>query len=292
MIDFRVDTFLTVCNCMNYTKAAVALNITQPAVSQHIHYLEKEYKARFFTYQGKKLQLTEAGKQFLLAARTMKHDATALKEKLAQTNVCENKIAIGTTKTAGQFLLSKPLAKYLQKNPDTLITFIMENTEELFKKLNEGVIDCALIEGSFEKKEYEHLLYSQERFIAVCKKDYNFVKAPQKIDDLLNERLLIREEGSGSRQIFERFLKGKNFSSKDFDKLCEINNVNTIKTLVAEGIGITFIYEFAVREELQQKKLSSLQLEDFNITHEIVFVWRRNSIFAERYKALFEQLRA
>ena len=290
MIDFRIDTFLMVCKYMNYTKAAVELNITQPAVSQHINFLEKEYQIELFSYQGKKIELTDAGRQFLIAARAMKHDDTVLKQKLSQTGKHQEKIAIGATKTAGQFLLATPLAKYLQKHPAMLITFVMGNTEELFNKLNEGLIDCALIEGSFDKKEYDYLLYSQERFIAVCKKDYRFAKAPNKIDDLLDERLLVREPGSGSREIFERFLKGKNLSLKDFNKVCEVNNINTIKALVAEGIGITFIYEFAVHDGLQQKKLRSLKLDDFAIVHDIAFIWRRNSVFSEDYIELFRQL--
>lgn len=61
VLDFRVDTFLMVTKYMNYTKAAEALNITQPAVSQHIRWLEDAYGVKLFQYQGKKLRLTKAG---------------------------------------------------------------------------------------------------------------------------------------------------------------------------------------------------------------------------------------
>lgn len=290
MLDFRIDTFLATCKYMNYTRAAQELNITQPAVSQHIRHLEKEYKIELFSYQAKKLQLTDAGQQFLKVARTMKNDDEVLKDSLTKLSSGQEKITIGATKTAGQFLLAKPLSKYLLKNPATTISFVMENTEELFKKLNDGLIDCALIEESFEKREYDYLIYSKERYIAVCKTDYPFAQKPRKIDDLLDERLLIREEGSGSREILERFLKGKNLSIKDFSKACEVNNINAIKSLVSAGIGVTFIYEFAVRKALKQKKMLCLELEDFEIAHDIIFVWRRDSVFAEYYKMLFAQL--
>ena len=61
MLDFRVETFLTVCRTMNYTRAAEELNVTQPAVSQHIAYLEKAYGASLFDYRNKKLALTAGG---------------------------------------------------------------------------------------------------------------------------------------------------------------------------------------------------------------------------------------
>ena len=53
MLDFRVDTFLAVCRCMSFTRAAAALHITQPAVSQHIRALEAQYGVRFFSFEGK-----------------------------------------------------------------------------------------------------------------------------------------------------------------------------------------------------------------------------------------------
>ena len=62
MLDFRIDTFLCVCKYLNFTKAANELNITQPAVSQHIHYLENEYGVKLFSQEGKKLLITDSGK--------------------------------------------------------------------------------------------------------------------------------------------------------------------------------------------------------------------------------------
>ena len=84
MLDFRIDTFLTVCEYMNFTKAAEILCITQPAVSQHIKYLEKTYDTKFFEYEGKKINLTKSGKIFYQTATTMKHDEEYLKEKIIQ----------------------------------------------------------------------------------------------------------------------------------------------------------------------------------------------------------------
>lgn len=84
MLDFRVETFLTVCETMNFTRAAQLLHITQPAVSQHIHALETQYSTRLFLYEGKQLRLTEAGQLFLQTAATMRHDVRRLQEALHQ----------------------------------------------------------------------------------------------------------------------------------------------------------------------------------------------------------------
>ena len=83
MLDFRVHTFLAVCRHMNYTKAAEELHITQPAVSQHIRYLETLYGVRLFVSEGKKVHLSPAGERLLQAATTLKNDEAYLKELLS-----------------------------------------------------------------------------------------------------------------------------------------------------------------------------------------------------------------
>lgn len=87
MLDFRIETFLEVCRTMNFTKAAKRLHITQPAVSQHIRALERQYKTKLFAYAGKQLCLTEVGRMVLQTATTMHHDARRLQDAVAQLGV-------------------------------------------------------------------------------------------------------------------------------------------------------------------------------------------------------------
>ena len=82
MLDFRTETFLMVCETMNFTEAARRLHITQPAVSQHIHFLEKEYDARLFSYHNKQLYMTDAGEILKKRLMTMKNDQLVLKQEI------------------------------------------------------------------------------------------------------------------------------------------------------------------------------------------------------------------
>ncbi|WP_330576161.1 LysR substrate-binding domain-containing protein [Eisenbergiella tayi] len=110
-------------------------------------------------------------------------------------------------------------------------------------------------------------------------------------EDLLGEALLIREKGSGTREVLERILEGKNLSVRDFRKLHEINNIHVMKYLVQEGHGISFLYEAAVRQELDQGSIREIPLKDFNVEHDFYFVWRKGSIFGGEYKEIFKQLK-
>ena len=290
MIDFRIDTFLAVCQYMNYTKAAEALRITPPAVTQHIHYLEEHFGVKLFQFQGRRPVLTEAGQLLRDAATTLKHDEIYLREKLLDTTKRGKLLALGATKTVGAYLLPQALAGFLSRNPEADVHITMDNTKILLDELDQGKIDCALVEGSFEKDQYDFLIYSVESFVAVSKSDYPFKGKVNTVEDLLDERLIVREAGSGTRNILESYLKRHNLVVADFAHVTEMNNVTAIKELVKQGAGITFLYGFAVQEELKQGTLKTIPLAHFSISHNITFLWRRGSIFRAYYEQLFEAL--
>ena len=99
MLDFRVYTFLAVCEYMNYTRAAEALHITQPAVSQHIRYLENMYQVKLFLAEGKKIHLSPAGERLLHAATTLKNDEVFLRKQMFEGAGKGLSLRFGTTRT-------------------------------------------------------------------------------------------------------------------------------------------------------------------------------------------------
>lgn len=292
MMDFRIDTFLEVCRHMNFTKAAEILNITQPAVSQHIRYLEDSYNAKLFVYEGKKMYLTNAGDILYRAAITMKHDDLYLKNIINDSNKRKNRLIFGATLTIGEFVMAKHIKSYLKLYPDTEVRMIEGNTSELLRKLSMGEIDFALVEGNYAKEEYDYLVYSQERYIPVCGKNYSFQREPEKLKDLLSERIIIRERGSGTREILERNLEYRNLEIQDFRYTVEIGGLNAIKSLVEFGCGITFLYEAVVKKELEKGILREIKLEDFQVSHDFTFIWNKGSVFSENYREVCEILKS
>ena len=288
MLDFRMETFLTVCRYMNFTRASEKLNITQPAVSQHIRFLEKHYNTKLFRYEGKKLRLTGAGEILRNASLTMMHDEQSMQNEM-QKSEKEAEIRFGATRTIGDAVMGQVLAEYLARYPHARLHMEVENTQDLLGRLDQGQIDFALVEGFFKKSEYDFQKYSDEEYIAVCSPDYRFGKNPDCIENLFQERLLLREQGSGTREVLERYLDAKNLTVQDFARVTEAGSLQTIKELTKAGCGITFLYEAAVRRELEEGSLRQIPLQDFPLTHEFTFIWRRGSIYADWYRELFRR---
>ena len=290
MLDFRIETFLTVRQTMNYTEAARQLHITQPAVSQHIRALEQQYGADFFHYQGKRLSLTEAGQLFYRTALAMRHDAAHLKDQI-QSLSSSPVLNFGATLTIGEYIMPEPLLHLIQTRPDIRLRMMVENTDELLKLLNQGEIDFAIIEGYYSRFTYDGLVFKTERFLPVCAASYPQADRLTRFSDLFSERLLVREPGSGTREVLERALLEHNIALQDFPKLTELGNLNAIKALAAAGAGVAFFYESVVEKEIRSGILKVIPLRSFHVTHDFTFLWQKDSVFAGYYRQIFDMLR-
>lgn len=289
MLDFRTDTFLEACKYLNFTKTAKSLHITQPAVTQHIHFLEEYYGTKLFAYEGKKLRLTAEGGMLQQMLAAQKHDSAYLKEKLKLTGEDKKSLRFGVTLTIGEFVIAKPLSLLLKGHPELSVHVESANTQELLKKIKNGEIEFAVMEGNFPREEYDSVIYSRENFIAVCAGDYRLQKGEKRMEDLLQERLIVREEGSGTREVLVKDLERRNLSLHDFAGVVEIGNMSAIKALVSFGCGISFLYETAVKEELAAGSLRRLEPEDFSAVHDFSFVWQKGSFFDRDYVHIFEE---
>ncbi len=293
MLDHRTETFLKVCETMNFTAAANTLHMTQPAVSQHIRALEKSYGCRLFVYEQKQLRLTEEGKILLNAAKTMRNDDRALREKISSASVeAPHEYRIGATMTVGEHAIIKPISGFLTKNPDCLIELTVANTDELLEKLRRGLIHFAVIEGYFPAAEFEHEVFSTEKYIPVCAASHQFETEPESLKELTNQRLIMREKGSGTRDIMEKNLQAHGLRTESFSRRMEVSSLTAILGLVREDCGITFLYETAAGQEIRAGRLREIHLRDFVVEHDFTFIWNRGSIYSDEYRRICRLLRA
>ena len=290
MLDFRTETFLTVCQTMNFTAAARQLNITQPAVSQHIHFLEEQYHTSLFIYQNKQLFLTRSGEILRRHLLTMKNDEKAVMEELKNNITGIETLSIGVTMTIGEYAIVDKLAGFLIQHPEINIHLHYGNTLQLLKLLNSGQISMAIVEGNYPKEYYSHKKYSTEDYIAVCAASHHFMTDhPYTMNDLVHERLLVREEGSGTRNILEQSLMTHGLHISDFIHYIEIENMHTIIGLLKRDCGISFLYKIAVEKELRSGILKEIPLDDFKMQHDFDIIWEKHSVYSDKYLSICEE---
>lgn len=290
MLDYRTETFLTVCQTMNFTAAAKQLNITQPAVSQHIHFLEEQYNTSLFRYRNKQLFLTHEGEILRKHLLTMKNDEKAVMEELKCNLSGIETLSIGVTMTIGEYAIVDKLANFLIQHPEINIHLHYGNTLQLLKLLDSGQISMAIVEGNYPKENYSYKKYSTEDYIAVCAASHHFMTDhPHTINDLVCERLLVREEGSGTRNILEQSLIAHGIHISDFIHYTEVENMHTIIGLLKKDCGISFLYKIAVENELKAGTLKEIYLDDFKMQHDFDIIWEKHSIYSDKYLSICEE---
>lgn len=222
----------------------------------------------------------------------MAHDDLLLHERIGEVaHGATVKLRIGMTLTAGEYVVARPLARCLAARPDIQVTVRSGGTQRLLELLDAGTIDCAFVEGLFDKARYASRPFSAERLVPICAAEHRFPRTPRTLEDLLGERLILREEGSGSRNVLVHALAQRNLSPASFADHFVVESLDIIKIFVQADLGISFVYEAAVQREVQEGTLRVIPLSDAGIFHDISFIYLRDSIYEQDMEDLFEALK-
>ncbi len=288
MLDYRTHTFLAVYRAGSFTRAAEQLHVTQPAVSQHIRQLEAHYGCALFSKTGRGVEPTPAGRLLYRALGTAENDEVRLREELAALQGEKDvrpPLRLGCTRTIADYVAPHLLSEHLRRHPNGRIYLRTGNTTELVGLIEDAEIDLALVEGSYDRGLFEGEALSREPFVAIAAAG----ERPASVTDLLSRRLVLREPGSGTREILERHLAARELSVGDFAGTIELASIPTIKACVAAGAGVSFLYRVAAERELASGELVDVTPEDFAIDHDFVLIWQRGSRYANGYRALLRE---
>ena len=281
MLDYRIDTFLTLCECMNYRKTAEILHISQPAVTQQIHYLENQYGQKLFVYENRRLVKTEAAAILEQYARAAKLQQQDLLQKLESSPI--HTLRIGATKTIGDYYLKEDIRRYLQ-SPDNALTLIVDNTEHLLRLLEENELDFSVVEGFFDKTRFDSILLRREPFVGICRKDHPFAGREVTMEELLQQTIIHREAGSGTRAILEQELRGYNESLQRFQRHICISSFNIILDLVKQGFGVSFVYNILADSD---PGLAKFSIRGESVVREFNVVYLKYADMGEKIRLFF-----
>lgn len=280
MLDYRIQTFLTLYAQMNYRRTAELLSMTQPGVTQHIQYLERQYGVRLFRYDGRRLERTQAADALKRYADAVLAQERSLKEAFHQGERLH--LDVGATKTIGEYVLPPVLRRFLS-DPRCSINFVIDNTENLLSLLEASRLDFAVVEGMFDKTRYSSQLYRRERYTGICAACHPFAGKTVPLETLFGETLILREPGSGTRRLLEQAIRDHGFSLSCFARCVSVSSFSVITDLVAQGEGVTFGY---LPVALHSATLATFEVEHMHIDGEFNFVYCSEEAAADKI-ALF-----
>ncbi len=277
MISSKVITLLKVWELKSYTRAAEALNLTQPAVSQHIKQLEEELGIKIFNRLDKELKLTTEGEIVMKYARRM----ITLYQNLSQAIKDEKRqlkhLTIGVTHSLENNIISSVFAKYCNENDNIRITIITDTVKNLYNMLKIYEIDLAIIEGKILDDNFKSILLDTDYLVlAVANNNPLAKKNIATIDDLKKERLILRLPNSGTRTLFEANLASNNELLDAFNIVLEVDNIATIKELVQKNFGVSILSRSACAQDVKEKRLTTIPVKNLSMIREINIVYHRD----------------
>ncbi|GEO79422.1 transcriptional regulator [Companilactobacillus mindensis DSM 14500] len=279
MLDKRYKTLIVLSKTQSFTKTAEQLFITQPAVSQQINSLEDELQLQLVIREHGKITLTSAGINLAKFAKQTELESQKVIESL-QTSA--EHLKMGCTLSLSSTILPKFIQQLSTRT--NVVTTKINNTQHILQNIRDGKVDFGLIEGNFNKDEFDSFLVQKENFIGVS---HDIIDTTS-IDRLFEQTLLIRETGSGSRNIFENWLATQNYRTSDFQNVIEIASPSAIIEFLKQNSGISFMYESLVIDELKLGQLKKLDLPGFHVEHPINLVFLKNSYFKDTYREIVD----
>lgn len=288
-MDTKLLTFIEVCRTRNFTSAAKNLNLTQPAVSQHIKLLEAEYDTKLFIRTDNELLLSDEGNIMLKYAKRIQSLYSDLERKIIDCKRYTRSLIVGITHTAESNLTPEILANFSLENSGTHIKIISDTIRKLYDKLNNYQIDLAIIEGKITNKKYSSIVLGSDTLCLVVSPINQLAKKKLvTINDLKKENLIIRDTESGTTALFINELNKLDLSLNDFNVSMEIDNVSSIKDLVMKNLGVSILPRSACLKEIREKSLISLPIENLNMVRETNLVYIKDNIEKETLEKLVD----
>lgn len=254
----KLEIFVRVAETGHVTRTSEALMISQSAVSMALADLEKDAGGCLFQRKGRRLLLNERGRNLLPEAREILQKANNF-ERLLHDSASEpvGEIRIGASTTIGNYLLPSLMAEFTRLYPRAKALLQVGNTQQIETALERGELEIGLIEGPAHAPTLEILPWRDDELIVIVGRGHPWAQR-KSIDSCLLERAdwIIREKGSGTREVFEEALK--DYVNPLVPHL-ELGHTEAIKKAVEAGLGVGCLSRLAVQREIDHGWLVELE---------------------------------
>ncbi|WP_170138669.1 LysR family transcriptional regulator [Edaphovirga cremea] len=275
----RLRTFLVLTECLNFSEAAEILYCSQPTVSIQIRTLEEEIGCTLFDRVGKKLYVNQQGNEFKIYATQMLNIWAAAKENALRSRSGEyGLLSFGASNFVGIYLLPILLSTFKKKHTKIKINMQIRSSATLLGLLEKNEVDFLILSDQVKINEtiYQKKDFYRDRLILVAPSEHPLAQVTLlDLSQLEGCVLLWKPENSSTRIFLEQLLKNNNVSIKNH---IEISSLEAIKQSVINSLGIAFISESAVKQELNHGLLTEVFTPQLNIKRGVVYVTRRDKI--------------
>lgn len=278
--------FEAVVKHLSFTRAAAALHLTQPAISIQVRQLEEQLGLPLFEQIGKKIHLTEAGRELHRHSQLITQEVEAIGESIAELQgVKKGTLAIAVATTANHFT-TKLMARFAQEHPGIRLHLEVTNRKRLLQQLAENEKEIVIMGKPPEGQEIYGEPFLDNPLVVIASPQHPLADhAAISLQELAGERFVLRESDSGTRNAMENFFRQYAFK---LDAPLEMTSNESLKQAVAAGLGLGVVSIHTLELELVTKRLKVLPVEGFPLQRRFYIARRENKQLSPVARAFWE----
>ena len=260
----QLQIFREVAQCGRVTGAAETLHISQPAASMALSELEKHLGSLFDRHQGAGLSLNDSGRALLPKACELIDRAQEVERQFTMGSSYEQGVLfIHASSTVGNNILPRILSKFQHEYPGIRTELIIENTRVIEHKILDFETDLAVVEGTCLHPDIEATTWQEDELVIICNPDHSLAKRKDvPLSDLSDEAWILRESGSGTRELFDEVIASRlGVPSVSMS----LNRAEAVKQAVSDGLGIGCMSRIAADTAIKRGILTTIDVSELNM---------------------------
>ena len=256
----QLRVFVEVAERLHVTRAASVLNMTQSAASASLQALEARLGTVLFDRVGRRIELTEAGRILLPEAKAVLAKVSGAEQALAELDVLlRGRLCLWASQTIAGYWLPPFLYRFHSAHPGVAVELHIGNSLEVSRAVLDGSADLGFVEGDVDEPVLAQIPVGVDQLVLVVAQSHEFASLKTvEPDHLLAARWVLREKGSGTRQVFEDALRSRDIDPSALDVVMELPSNEAVRSVVEAGAGATAISKLVVMDKLSAGTLAEL----------------------------------
>jgi DNA-binding transcriptional LysR family regulator len=289
----RLEIFLKVAELGSFSRAADALFLTQPTVSEHVRALEDELGVQLLDRLGRGTTPTKAGTLLLGYARRLLALSREARQAIEQfQGRVSGELVLGGSNIPGEYVLPALIGAFRLKYPEVSLSLRIGASRDVQEWVEQGHVEIGVVGAVPSSRALESRPLMADDLVLTVPPDHPWVsRKTVSVEDVKSEPLILRERGSGSRETLESGLKELGTGLEAFHVVGEIASTQAVKQAIRAGLGVSFVSRLAVDDECRARLLACVKVRDLNVTrafHVVTHRDRSRSPLAQAFLAFVE----
>jgi len=291
---YQLESFVHIIELKSFSKAAKKMFVTQPTISNNIMNLEKELETVLINRKNRNITQTESGEILYAYAKDILNIRDqAVYEICKYEGKIEGILDIAASSIPEQYILPKILKEFQALYPGIIFNVKHRDSKQVIRELLNDQIGCGIIGAKYDEECLEYIEFYQDKLVLATPntKDFPWPNGEDLDISILKELpIIMREEGSGTRRVLENALSDVGVLTKAFNIISSIESNETIKQMITLGMGVSFISESAIQNEIELKKIKTYNIKKLSLNRDFFFVYHKNRALSPMAKELKKHL--